>query len=601
VSNPERRTPYPVRDTSGELIATHVRIDDDDGKRLIWLRATGESGLGDLALVDLPLYGIDRLGKASTVVVTEGEKAAHALIDAGIPAVGTVTGSSSCPSRRSLSDLAARHVVLWADNDDVGRAHMKRVAEGLRGIAATIRNVDWPAAPPRGDAWDYLYRPDGTPSGLDAWDIVDVSIQVEGDRFERKGLGFVAFYVEGDVTVTLDHIRRSSGDLHGELVVQSASPDAPGDGYILGGNVNLSAIGTRGSLAKAIAARAPGVKVDWLDYLERFARRVLKAERAGEPVVVVGNRPRRPAVPWLIEPLLVVGKPTILFGPEGVGKSYIAAAVAASYRLGRPIIPQWVPSSSGQVLVLDWEDDEDEWNDRLRRLTDGRREPPVDLVYRYGRGPLADDVEEITRLVAEHHVGLVIVDSVSKAAPPGREGGDPSDTANRLFSALRYIGGTSLLIDHVTKAAGTKGADRPYGSVFKPAWARVTFDVSRTEDKVNPEIGHLILTNQKRNSGPKTRQLGLAVDYGEDVVRFKHEAPRSANPSTSDLIFECLAHGSATLVEIAAAVADEKPEVAADTVRRECLRGIDRKHFVRFEGPGGVERYGLAQPEEKAA
>jgi hypothetical protein len=328
---------------------------------------------------------------------------------------------------------------------------------------------------------------------------------------------------------------------------------------------------------------------------------VLKAERAGEPVVVVGNRPRRASVPWLIEPLLVVGKPTILFGPEGVGKSYIAAAVAASYRLGHPIIPQWRPAGNGQVLVLDWEDDEDEWNDRLRRLTDGCGEEPVDLVYRYGRGPLADDVEEITRLVAEHHVGLVIVDSISKAAPPGREGGDPSDTANRLFSALRYIGGTSLLIDHVTKVAGTKGADRPYGSVFKPAWARVTFDVTRVDDPGNPDIGHLVLTNRKRNSGPRTARLGLAINYGEDMVRFSHEDSHAGDgPSTSDLILEAVADHAQALYDIVAFVKVRK-DVQDDTVRRECARLVTAHVLNRFVGPDGVERLGLAQHEEKAA
>jgi hypothetical protein len=602
LSERERRTPFEVRDASGELIATHVRIDDDDGKRLIWLRATGESGLGDLALVDLPLYGIERLGKASTVCVTEGEKCAQALIDAGIPAVGTVTGSSSCPSRASLSDLAARHVVLWADNDDVGRKHMQRVAEGLRGIAASIRNVDWPGAPARGDAWDYLFRPDGSPIGADAWDVIDASTQVEGDRFEKRGLGYAAFYVGGEVTLTLDRIRRSSGDLHGELTVTTSSSDALGDGYILGGNVNMSAIGTRGSLAKAIIARAPDVKVDWLDYLERFARRVLKAERAGEPVVIVGNRPRRPGVPFLIPPMLVVGKPTILFGPEGTGKSFLAAALAASYRSGRPVIGGWKPTATGQVLVLDWEDDEDEWNDRLLRITTGARIDPVDLVYRYGRSSLADETEELSRIVAERRIGLVIIDSVSKAAPPGRDGGDPSDSANRLFAALRYIGGTSLLLDHVTKEAGTKGTDRPYGSVMKPAAARVTYSLSRIDEKDDPDVAHLILSNAKRTSGAKTGILGLKVTYSPDAVTFTAEPVRSDTPDVSDVILAVLSRGALTYAELADVVLRET-DVQKDTIRRKHGTLKERGLLVEIvdRTPGGVARWGLATHEEKAA
>jgi hypothetical protein len=597
VSNPERRTNYPIRDASGELIATHVRIDDDDGKRLIWLRATGESGLGGLALVDLPLYGIERLGKASTVCVTEGEKCAQALIDAGIPAVGTVTGSSACPSRRSLSDLAARHVVLWADNDDVGREHMQRVAEGLRGIAATIRNVDWPQAPARGDAWDYLFRPDGSPTGRDAWDIVDVAVQLEGDRFERRGMGYVGYYVDGEVTLTLDRLRRTSGDLHGELTVASASTDAPGDGYILGGNVNMSAIGTRGALSKAIIARAPHVKIDWLDCLERFARRVLKAERAGEPIVVVGNRPRREVEPWLYRPILREGKPTILFGPEGTGKSFLAAAIAASYRSGKDVIEGWHPTGSGQVLVLDWEDDEDTWNDRLRRLTDGRGFAPVDILYRYGRSSLADDVEEISRIVAEHRVGLVIVDSILKAAPPGRDGGDPADTASRLFAALRFISGTVLLLDHVTKADGRGGSDRPYGSVVKPAFARLTMNLTRIENDDEPDVAHLILANPKYNDGAKSKRLGLCARYAPERVTFTPEDVRSGDPSCWDLICEALATGPKTIVELVACTG-AFPNTVVQALGRH--RGKP-DGVVEFSGPDGVMRWARALREEQAA
>ena len=117
-----RRTPYQLRDASGTHVATHVRYDDADGKRMVWELPSGEAGLGGIATADLPLYGIDRLGKDATVVVVEGEKAADTLIRVGVQAVGTVTGASSTPGQAALAELGGRHVVLWPDNDDVGRA-----------------------------------------------------------------------------------------------------------------------------------------------------------------------------------------------------------------------------------------------------------------------------------------------------------------------------------------------------------------------------------------------------------------------------------------------------------------------------------------------
>ena len=585
------RTPYEIRDASGTHLATHVRFDDADGKRMVWELPTGGSGLGGLSAADLPLYGIERLGANVTVVVCEGEKAADALIGVGIPAVGTVTGASSTPNRAALAELGGRSVVLWPDNDDVGQGHMKRIARGLAGIASSVRWADWPAAPPHGDAADCI-----AVGGKDAaWDVVDAALMAPTDRFEKRGLGYFAHYTDGEVDMTFDHFRRSGVEMNGELAVVTTDPAAPEDGHLLQGSFNVSAMRTRDSIAKLCAERAPLVKVDWRLYLERFCRRILDAERQGSPVVIVGNRPRRPALPYLLCPLLVENKATILFGPEGTGKSYLAAAAAVSLRSGATIIPGWTPPACRPVLVLDWEDDEDEWNDRLARIAHGAGIPPVDVTYRYGRGPLADDVDEIARIVAAQGAGLIIIDSVSKAAPPGREGGDPSDTASRLFAALRYIGGTHLLLDHVPKAADKRGAERPYGSVMKPAWARVTFELARTDDDADPDVGHLVLTNRKRNSGSKTPLVGLGIRYLDDAVTFHSEEPRGESVPTGLRIKQVLLPGvPMTYVEIADEVGTT-PETVRSTI------GRHKDSYVRSVGSDGITRWALAYHVESAA
>jgi hypothetical protein len=151
-----RTTRYEIRDAAGELIAFHCRQDTLAGKRMWWEQPDGTRGLGGQALADLPLYGIERLDDRSTVVVCEGEKAAQALVDWGIPAVGTVTGAAATPGRAALADLTGRYVVLWADADEVGRAHMDRIEAALDGIAVDVRRISWPDAPEHGDAADLI-------------------------------------------------------------------------------------------------------------------------------------------------------------------------------------------------------------------------------------------------------------------------------------------------------------------------------------------------------------------------------------------------------------------------------------------------------------
>ena len=156
VASTFRTTRYEIRDAAGDLVAVHCRVDNRDGKQMWWEQPDGTKGLGGQPLAGLPLYGIDRLDGRAVVVVCEGEKAASALADLGIPAVGTVTGAAATPGHAALAELTGRTVILWADADEVGRAHMDRVAAGLAGIAADVRQIDWTDAPLHGDAVDYL-------------------------------------------------------------------------------------------------------------------------------------------------------------------------------------------------------------------------------------------------------------------------------------------------------------------------------------------------------------------------------------------------------------------------------------------------------------
>ena len=152
-----RETRYELRDVSGTLVAVHVRLDTPDGKRLWWEGPDGTKGLGDRPVATLPLYGVHRLGDTRDVVVVEGEKAADALLDLGVPAVGTVCGAAVIPMPEALRPLAGRRVYLWPDNDDEGRAHMAGIARRLAALGcADILVVDWPDAPPKGDAADLV-------------------------------------------------------------------------------------------------------------------------------------------------------------------------------------------------------------------------------------------------------------------------------------------------------------------------------------------------------------------------------------------------------------------------------------------------------------
>ena len=146
---------------TGKLVAYHWRKGTGGGKRIWWEQPDGTKKLPDgVGTTDLALFGMADAASEPRVVVAEGEKAAQHLSGAGIPAVGTVTGAAGTPGDAALRPLlAVPTVLLWADADEVGAAHMRRVAVRLAAMGhRDVRQVQWADAQEHDDAADALAR-----------------------------------------------------------------------------------------------------------------------------------------------------------------------------------------------------------------------------------------------------------------------------------------------------------------------------------------------------------------------------------------------------------------------------------------------------------
>lgn len=176
---------YEIRDYEGHIVAHHHRTNlvaiNGNGKpkkEMRWSTPGNPKGLGGIKVRDLPLYGTELLKThpGTTVTITEGEKAADALRARGILALATVTGAgdkvAKAPSRTVLQVLKDREVVLWPDDDDAGRTHMLAIQVSLRGIARSVRMVEWKGPTPKCDAADFA----GTDAELR--DLLDIAAPV---------------------------------------------------------------------------------------------------------------------------------------------------------------------------------------------------------------------------------------------------------------------------------------------------------------------------------------------------------------------------------------------------------------------------------------
>lgn len=353
-----------------------------------------------------------------------------------------------------------------------------------------------------------------------------------GMTVERLGLGYQATAYDG-VTITLSRLREARGELSAEMAVERWGQ------HLYQARFNLSAGQARASTA-ALLEKHPFGKagrgmnpIDWREVLEQLAVQVLALERAGDPTETIGDRPLAMVAPRVIDPYLPEAV-SLLWAPQGTGKSTFAVAVALTLETYAEVIPGWHPRTERRVMVLDWEASGQEWNDRLLRVAAGvGLEPPV-IAYRRMRRPLADHVEDLAAEMDRRSIGFLVVDSFEKAAGAMADGSTYEDKANRMFTALDRLAVPALVLDHIAgedlRGGPSKVTPKSIGSVLKGAWARATYDLKRDPTASATGRDELVLHNVKMNDAAQLPPFEFAIVTDGDRGPIRFERSRLTSP-----------------------------------------------------------------------
>jgi 5S rRNA maturation endonuclease (ribonuclease M5) len=155
---------------NGELLFQVCRYEPKDFCQRI---PDGNGGwtwkLGDTLRV---LYRLPEVLKADVVWLCEGEKDADNL--AALELCGT-TSPQGAGKWKSLVDkyrihepLKGKHVHILPDNDQAGRDHAQDVAPSLHGFAASVKILELPGLPKKGDVSDFIEK-----HGVDARPVLE--------------------------------------------------------------------------------------------------------------------------------------------------------------------------------------------------------------------------------------------------------------------------------------------------------------------------------------------------------------------------------------------------------------------------------------------
>ncbi|HVU88049.1 MAG TPA: phage/plasmid primase, P4 family [Pirellulales bacterium] len=146
---------YDYRDEAGNLLFQVVRYDPKDFRQ----RSPDGNGGWSWKLngVRRVLYQLPKLAAdpGELIFVVEGEKDADRLQSLGAVATCNVGGAGKWRAEYN-EHLRGRHVVILPDSDEPGRRHAQEAAQSLRGVAATVRVLELPGLPAKGDVSDWL-------------------------------------------------------------------------------------------------------------------------------------------------------------------------------------------------------------------------------------------------------------------------------------------------------------------------------------------------------------------------------------------------------------------------------------------------------------
>ena len=355
-------------------------------------------------------------------------------------------------------------------------------------------------------------------------------------------------------------------------------------GHLRFGRVNITSPTARASFAKRIETREP--EVDWDQILEVLCINVLDRYWSGSKEQELDGNVGTVEVyaKWLIDPLVQLNNPTLIYGPGSSGKSWLAQYISVLADSGMSSAGLTVEPST--VLYLDWETDQQELQSRVSMIRRGLGiTDPCHIWYKSMASGLSADLETVKAIVVEKNVTLCIIDSIGSACM-----GEPesAEVVLRMFSALRSLGISTICFDHTNKEKSL------FGSVYKFNAARQIFEVAKTQ---KPEENKLIfgLFHRKANNSKLIKDMGFTLSFGEGSVEFSRtdirDTPLEEHMRNADRVQNVLRSGSLTVPDIAEKLGKTDGHI------RNLLSQYSEMFIKLGKNPEGLDKYGLRVPD----
>jgi len=163
---------YNYNDAEGLLLYQVVRMEPKDFRQ----RRPGNNGnwIWNLKGIEPVLYQLPKVLTANEVLIVEGEKDSDALANLGLIATTCPMGAKKWRPEYN-EPLKGKDIVLIPDNDLEGKEHMAQIAISLNGKANSLKLIELPDLPSKGDVSDFIGKFDDKAEAAEK-----LSIMIEG-------------------------------------------------------------------------------------------------------------------------------------------------------------------------------------------------------------------------------------------------------------------------------------------------------------------------------------------------------------------------------------------------------------------------------------
>ena len=309
-------------------------------------------------------------------------------------------------------------------------------------------------------------------------------------EWEREG-------VEAEVS----RVHESKSALNAHVVIKYTPKrvEQTGQGnHLIKRSWNLFSQQSINSVIKALESRDT-FNINWESMIEQLVVTVDSNSWEESDSSAIGNEPIVYEDRHVLYPFVRKNQINMIYGSAGIGKSYIAVTIALCVQTG--IGHQGLLPEQGNVLYLDWESERSDLNERTVAVKQGFIEEydgdyldNAEFEYRKIRGSLDKVQDEISDIVYNKDIKLIVVDSVGGALQGNI---NDADSIAEFSGILRSYNTSILALDHVAKGNN----DKPIGSIYKEAFARnlwrMTGDHPVGSDEMEIAFEHT-KTNHKR-------------------------------------------------------------------------------------------------------